>query len=141
MEEKLGILEYARCNKIIVADLSFDQDDFFTKTAEKFCETVFFLDHHKIYNDLNSEKTVYIKVPYFSDIDPSKYPASKQLWIQLGHDWIALSETVISQSDQEDYIPRKKLLEPFLVAWVIGNLVIVQGFLDSGSHSPPPPAH
>lgn len=77
MEEKLGILEYARCNKLIVADLSFDQDDFFTKTAEKFCDAVFFLDHHKIYNDLNSEKTVFIKVQYFSDIDPSKYPASK----------------------------------------------------------------
>ncbi|MFH0955082.1 MAG: DHH family phosphoesterase [Candidatus Micrarchaeota archaeon] len=77
MEEKLGILEYSRCTKLIVADLSFDQDDFFVREAEKFCDAVFFLDHHKIYNDFNSDKTVFIKVPYYSDIDSSKYPASK----------------------------------------------------------------
>jgi hypothetical protein len=48
--------------------------------------------------------------------DATKYPASKQLWIQLGHDWIALSESVISQSDQENYIPTRKPAEPLLVA-------------------------
>ena len=47
--------------------------------------------------------------------EAAKNPASRQLWIQLGHDWVALSETVISQSDQIDYRPREEL-EPFLVA-------------------------
>jgi hypothetical protein len=48
--------------------------------------------------------------------EAAKHPTSKQLWIQLAHDWIALSEAVISQSDQENYNPRETQLEPFLVA-------------------------
>jgi len=38
---------------------------------------------------------------------------SKQLWIELAHDWIALSEAVISQTGQISYPPEE---QPFLVA-------------------------
>ena len=48
--------------------------------------------------------------------EAAKHPAAKQLWIQLAHDWIALSETVISRSDQESGNLQEKQLEPFLVA-------------------------
>jgi hypothetical protein len=46
----------------------------------------------------------------------AKNPASKRLWIQLAQDWIALSESLVPESDQEYYIRRKQQLEPFLVA-------------------------
>jgi hypothetical protein len=48
--------------------------------------------------------------------EATKHPASKQLGIQLAHDWIALSEIVISQSDQQSYYRPVEQLEPFLVA-------------------------
>ena len=51
----------------------------------------------------------------FFKAEAAKHPASKQLWIQLAHDWIALSEAAISPPDQIDYLPRDQL-EPFLVA-------------------------
>jgi alpha-glucosidase (family GH31 glycosyl hydrolase) len=34
--------------------------------------------------------------------DAAKYPASKQLWIQLAQDWIALAENLVPQSDQQN---------------------------------------
>jgi hypothetical protein len=77
MQKKLDFFEYARCNKLLVADLSFDQDDFFLKGAEKFCEEILFIDHHKVYRDWNSKKTVFIKASFVSSIDSSNYPASK----------------------------------------------------------------
>ena len=47
--------------------------------------------------------------------EAAKRPSSKQLWIQLAHDWIGLSEAVISQSDQMDF-GQSEQLELFLVA-------------------------
>ncbi len=62
-------------------DLSLDQDDFLVHSLESFAD-VLFIDHHKVYNDLNSEKTVFIKagklVP--KSFDSSKYPASKMVY-------------------------------------------------------------
>ena len=43
-------------------------------------------------------------------------PASKHLWIQMAQDWIALSETVVPQSDLQNYHARREQLEPILVA-------------------------
>lgn len=77
MEKKLDIFRFARCNKLILADLSFDQDDFFVSKAEEIFDAVLFIDHHKVYNDFNSEKTIFIKASFFSEIDSSQYPASK----------------------------------------------------------------
>src|SRR3989344_7248545 len=91
MQKKLDFFHYARCNKLIVADLSFDQDNFFVQEAESFCDAVLFIDHHKIYQDLNSDKTVFIKAQFVSDIDPSKYPASK-LCFDLFSDFCDLSD-------------------------------------------------
>ena len=52
----------------------------------------------------------------YSRAEVAKNPASKRLWIQLAQDWIALSQSLVPESDQEYYIRRKQQLEPFLVA-------------------------
>lgn len=77
MEKKLDLYRFSYCNKLIVADLSFDQDAFFFEKAEEFLDALLFIDHHKVYGDFNSDKTVFVKASAVSDIDPSKYPASK----------------------------------------------------------------
>lgn len=77
MEKKINIFRFARCNKLMVADLSFDQDDFFVSRAEEFFDAILFIDHHKVYQDLNSKKTVFIKADFISKLDSSQYPASK----------------------------------------------------------------
>ena len=51
--------------------------------------------------------------------EAAKGPASKHLWIQLAQDWIALGETLVPQSgEQDDYRgdEQSEQLEPFLVA-------------------------
>ena len=48
--------------------------------------------------------------------EAAKGPASKHLWMQMAQDWIALAETLVPQSDQQnDYTPREQL-EPFIAA-------------------------
>ncbi|MBS3061985.1 MAG: DHH family phosphoesterase [Candidatus Diapherotrites archaeon] len=75
---KISVLKDRQCNKVLILDLSLDQDDFVIKNLEPFAE-VLFVDHHKVYNDFNSEKTVFIKAEWIAPkgMDPSKYPASK----------------------------------------------------------------
>lgn len=45
-----------------------------------------------------------------------RYPASKQLWINLAQDWVALAESEVPPSAVQSYYRRKEQLEPFLVA-------------------------
>ncbi len=45
-----------------------------------------------------------------------KSPASKQLWITLAQDWVALAESEVPPSAVQSYHRRKDQLEPFLVA-------------------------
>ena len=52
----------------------------------------------------------------YSNAEVAKNPASKRLWIQLAQDWIALSENLVPESDQEYYTRRKQQLKPYLVA-------------------------
>jgi len=62
--------------KIVFLDLSIDQFSELIKELEKIA-SILVLDHHKIYNDLNSERTVFIKAQMLSEMDGSNYPASK----------------------------------------------------------------
>ena len=75
-DETLEILKSNKVNKLIMTDLSSDQDPANLKEIEKFAE-ILLIDHHKIYNDLNSEKTVFIKPQMISEKKPGSYPASK----------------------------------------------------------------
>jgi hypothetical protein len=45
-----------------------------------------------------------------------RYPVSKQLWINLAHDWVALAESEVPPPAAQGYSRRKEQLEPFLVA-------------------------
>jgi hypothetical protein len=48
--------------------------------------------------------------------EAAKNPAAKHLWIQLAQDWIALAETLMPQTiQQDDYRPREQS-EPFVAA-------------------------
>lgn len=62
--------------KIISLDLGLDNWPHIVKELEGFAFNLI-LDHHKIYANLSSEKTVFIKAQFLSDIDGSKYPATK----------------------------------------------------------------
>ena len=48
-----------------------------------------------------------------------KQPASKQLWINLAHDWVALAESEVPPSAAQSHYRRKEELEPSLAASII----------------------
>ncbi len=81
--------------KLIVVDLGIDQKKGIAKNLGQFSE-VLFIDHHKIYADLSSKKITFIKAQFLSDIDASRYPASKMCFDLFSEitdisdlDWIA----------------------------------------------------
>ncbi len=80
LQKKIDFLREKRVSKVLVLDLSLDQDDFLINGLESFAE-VLFIDHHKVYNDLNSKKTVFIKANWIlPGMDSSRYPASKMVF-------------------------------------------------------------
>ena len=46
----------------------------------------------------------------------TSHPASKQLWIQMAHDWIGMAETLVPQSGQEHHDLQREQPEPFIAA-------------------------
>lgn len=75
---------------LISVDLSLDQDPEPVKELEEFA-VVLVLDHHKKYNDLNSQKTLMIKSQDLTGIEGSKYPACK-LCFDLFSDLVELKD-------------------------------------------------
>lgn len=65
-----------RFDKVIIVDFTVDQEPELVKELEEKKELLI-IDHHKVYNDLNSDKTVFIKAKNLSKLDGAKYPASK----------------------------------------------------------------
>jgi len=63
-------------DRIICVDLSIDQKKEIIQELESIAPLLL-IDHHKLYNDLQSDRTVFIKAQMLSDLDGSKYPASK----------------------------------------------------------------
>src|SRR3989338_9367793 len=63
-------------NKVIIVDMSVDQQYSELVRITNFAD-VMIIDHHKIYNDLNSKKLILIKPQMLSNIEPSSYPAAK----------------------------------------------------------------
>jgi single-stranded DNA-specific DHH superfamily exonuclease len=90
-----NLLKSKKINKLILTDLGTDENPEYLKKLEKFAD-ILILDHHKIYNNLNSRKTVFIKPQLICSINPAKYAASK-LCYDLGRlvanvsdiDWLA----------------------------------------------------
>lgn len=63
-------------NKLIILDLCVDQHPKRAREVAKFC-SILILDHHKLYNDLNSKNILQIKSRHISSYDGSLYPTSK----------------------------------------------------------------
>ncbi len=82
---------------LLTTDLAFDQKFQQIRKLESICR-VLVLDHHKIYHDLTSKRTILIKPQLFQKkIDPSQYCTSKlsfDLFSELvdlrEYDWIAV---------------------------------------------------
>ncbi len=88
-------LRRAGISKVVITDLSVDESPKHIREIEEFAE-ILILDHHKIYADLNSKKTTFIKAQFISEMEPGNYPASKlcydlfSMFVDLGDiDWIA----------------------------------------------------
>ncbi|MFH1586228.1 MAG: DHHA1 domain-containing protein [Candidatus Diapherotrites archaeon] len=75
-EDSIKKMRKGKINKIILVDLAVDQNPATIRKAEKFAELLI-IDHHKIYKNLNSERTIMIKAQHVSSREPSKYPAAK----------------------------------------------------------------
>ncbi len=82
---------------LITTDIAFDQKKSQIKKLEKFCYILIF-DHHKLYNNVNSKRTLLIKPQLFQKkIDPSQYCASKlvfDVFVKIAPikdlDWLAV---------------------------------------------------
>ncbi|MFH1225364.1 MAG: DHH family phosphoesterase [Candidatus Diapherotrites archaeon] len=75
-EKTLRLLKKKKFTKLIVVDLSVDQNPATVRRAAKFLD-VLVIDHHKIYADLNSAHTVFLKPQLLGRGDAASYPASK----------------------------------------------------------------
>jgi len=69
-------LRQIKASKVIITDLCVDQIPDNVLEIEKFAE-ILIIDHHKIYNDLESKKTIFIKPQLVSEKNPASYPATK----------------------------------------------------------------
>ncbi len=74
--EVIAALKEIKPDRIAILDLSIDQSRERVLELEKIAPLLI-IDHHKLYNDCNSERTVFIKAQMVSELDGSKYPASK----------------------------------------------------------------
>ncbi|MBS3147639.1 DHH family phosphoesterase [Candidatus Woesearchaeota archaeon] len=65
-----------KITKIITTDFSLEQDPETIKKLEKFA-SILVVDHHKVYNEIQSDKTLLYKPQFFTSIDPPKYCTGK----------------------------------------------------------------
>jgi len=69
-------LKRANVNKLIITDLGVDQAPSNIKEIEKFAE-ILVMDHHKIYANIDSKKTLFLKPQLVSQKNPAAYTAAK----------------------------------------------------------------
>ncbi|MBW3004386.1 hypothetical protein KY310_00955 [Candidatus Woesearchaeota archaeon] len=74
-----NLLKSKKINKLILTDLGADENPKYLKKMEEFAD-VLLIDHHKIYNNLSSKKTVFIKPQLFCSIDPARYATAKMCY-------------------------------------------------------------
>ncbi len=84
-----------KLNKLVLVDIAIDGDIQRKRIIKPF-DRALILDHHKIYEDLNSEKVVFLKAGWFSKKDPAQYACSKFCFDMFGKvtnvsafDWVA----------------------------------------------------
>ncbi|MEK6817081.1 MAG: DHHA1 domain-containing protein [Nanoarchaeota archaeon] len=94
-EENIAKLKSNGINKIFIMDLAVDQYPEKVREVSEFAE-ICILDHHKVYNDLNSERIVHLKPQMFDSEEPSSYITAKMSYdLFMKHvdisdmDWLA----------------------------------------------------
>lgn len=96
----LSQLRKAKINKLITTDFSLEQTPETIKQLEPFCE-ILIVDHHKIYNNVNRQRTILYKPQLFIDIEPSRYCTGKLAYDAASRvvnvsdlDWIAAAACI-----------------------------------------------
>ena len=95
--ELINELKEKNINKLIITDLSADTQKNMVEEIAEFAR-VLIIDHHKIYEDLNSANILFIKAQFIEEkIPPESYPASKMAFDLFSRhadlrqdEWIAL---------------------------------------------------
>jgi single-stranded DNA-specific DHH superfamily exonuclease len=94
-DDTIKRLKAKKINKVIITDLTVDEHPVGVKKLSEFA-SVLIIDHHPVYNDLDSKKIVMIKSFFVSDISSSRYCAAKlsydlaNLMVDLSDlDWLA----------------------------------------------------
>ena len=97
-------LKSARITKLICTDLCIDENPITVKEVEKFAD-ILVIDHHKLYHNISSPKTVFIKSVM---ITSAYYPASKMaydLFLRIVNisdlDWLAAAGTIADGAYKE----------------------------------------
>lgn len=75
-EKMLSNFDKQKPANVIFLDIAIDSKPDIVKKMEKEAKMLV-IDHHKIINDISSERTVFIKPQMLSAVEPSNYPASK----------------------------------------------------------------
>jgi len=106
-------LQKNKINKLITTDFSAEHDLKLLKQLEKQMN-ILIIDHHKLYNNDQSNKTILIKPQLISNIDPSTYCAAKLAYdlcsrvIKIDNlDWLAATASISDIATQ----PWKKWLQ------------------------------
>jgi single-stranded DNA-specific DHH superfamily exonuclease len=105
---EMGAISAAKAGTVVFLDLSVDSKETVVRELEKRA-SVLVIDHHKIYMDINSAKTLMMKPQFISTIEPSSYPASKLTYdlcssiVDLSKDsWVA-SVGIIGDASYETW--------------------------------------
>lgn len=75
-QEAIDLMEKKGTNTLVIVDIGIDSAPEELKDKCDF-QKCLVIDHHKLYKDLNSETTVFLKASFFTDKDSSSYVASK----------------------------------------------------------------
>lgn len=75
-KEMLKQIEKNKITKLITTDFSAEHDIPTLKKVEKQAK-ILVIDHHKLYTDYQTDKTILYKPHYFTDIEPSTYCTGK----------------------------------------------------------------
>lgn len=98
--DMLAEIRKAGINKLITTDFSLEQNMDTVRELEGLCE-ILVIDHHKMYADVDSPRTILYKPQLFSNIDPSRYCTGKLAFDAAMRvadvsdlDWIAASACI-----------------------------------------------
>jgi len=72
----LQTIKKKKVTKLITTDFSAEENPSIVKKLEKKCELLI-IDHHKLYHDVTSARTILYKPQFFSKVDPPRYCTAK----------------------------------------------------------------